>query len=81
MYLASKYRVKNIRIFGSQARGEETADSDVDFLVEFEEPNLLDRIGFKQDLEELLNMPVDVVTESTIHPMLREHILAEAKPF
>ncbi|SFV09371.1 hypothetical protein SAMN05421543_1571 [Alicyclobacillus macrosporangiidus] len=49
-------------------------------LVDFEEPNLLDRIGMKQDLEALLGIRVDLLTEENLHPAFREQILAEAKP-
>ncbi|MEA5573118.1 nucleotidyltransferase family protein [Calothrix sp. UHCC 0171] len=58
--IASKYCAYNVRVFGSVARGEAKPDSDVDFLVEMEAGrNLLDRIGLKQDLEELLKREVD----------------------
>ncbi|WP_188881349.1 nucleotidyltransferase family protein [Alicyclobacillus cellulosilyticus] len=78
--VARQYHVHNIRIFGSQARNEERANSDVDFLVEFEQPNLLDRIAFKHELERLLGMSVDVLTDETVHPVLRDNIHAEARP-
>ncbi|WP_083430685.1 nucleotidyltransferase family protein [Alicyclobacillus macrosporangiidus] len=78
--IAAKYRAHNVRIFGSQALGEETENSDLGLLVDFEEPNLLDRIGMKQDLEALLGIRVDLLTEENLHPAFREQILAEAKP-
>ncbi|MHB1684651.1 MAG: nucleotidyltransferase family protein [Bacilli bacterium] len=78
--IASKYRVSNIRIFGSQLRGEETVDSDIDLLVEFEKPDLLNQIAFKQDLEDVLGLPVDILTTNTIHPLLQSRILQEAQP-
>ncbi len=78
--IASKYRVSNIRIFGSQLRGEETVDSDIDLLVEFEKPDLLNQIAFKQDLEDVLGLPVDILTANTIHPLLQSRILQEAQP-
>ncbi|UOF91510.1 nucleotidyltransferase family protein [Fodinisporobacter ferrooxydans] len=77
---ASKYQVKNVRIFGSQVRGEEKENSDLDLLVEFENPNLIQRISLKQELEDLLGMPVDVLTEATVHPMLKDRIMLEAVP-
>lgn len=77
---ASKYRVSNIRVFGSQLRGEETADSDLDLLVVFEKPDLLDQIALKQDLEDVLGMSVDILTDDTIHPLLKSRILEEARP-
>jgi uncharacterized protein len=79
--LAAKHGAKNIRIFGSVARGEGGPASDVDFLVDMEEGrNLLDLVGFWQDLQELLSCRVDVITDGGISPYLRERIYAEAKP-
>ncbi len=77
--IAQKYKVRNIRIFGSQVRGEERNDSDVDFLVEFEVPNLLDRIGMKYELEDELGIPVDLLTDDSLHPLLKDAILREAQ--
>lgn len=77
--IAQKYKARNIRIFGSQLRGEENPDSDLDLLVEFEEPNLLDRIGMKHELEDELGMPVDLLTDESLHPLLRDEILREAR--
>ena len=52
LYLAAIHGAYNVRIFGSVARGEERADSDIDFLVELEaDRSLLDRIALIQDLE------------------------------
>ena len=79
--LAGTHGVKNIRIFGSVARGEGGPASDVDLLVNMEEGrNLLDLVGFWQDLEELLGCRVDVITEGGISPYLRERVYAEALP-
>lgn len=65
-------------VFGSVARGEDTTESDVDFLVEFEVGRtLLDLSGLRLDLIELLSRDVDVVTVASLHPRLRDHILAE----
>lgn len=77
--IAEKYRANHIRVFGSQVRGEEQVNSDVDLLVEFESPNLLDRIGMKYELEDELGMPVDLLTDESLHPALREEILREAR--
>lgn len=77
--LAAKHGAKNIRIFGSVARGEGGPASDVDFLVDMEEGrNLLDLVGFWQDLQELLGCHVDVIIDGGISPYLRERIYAEA---
>lgn len=77
--IARKYRARNVQIFGSQLRGEETPDSDVDLLVEFEVPNLLDRIAMKNELEDELGIPVDLVTRESLYSLLREEILNEAR--
>jgi predicted nucleotidyltransferase len=80
--LVAQYGAKNIRVFGSVARGESGLASDVDFLVDMEEGrNFLDLVGFWQDLQELLGRRVDVITDGGISPYLRERIYAEAKPF
>ncbi|MBX6353442.1 MAG: nucleotidyltransferase family protein [Thermoflavifilum sp.] len=78
--IATTYRAKNVRVFGSQCRNEEHPNSDLDLLVEFENPNLLDRIAMKQDLEDLLGLKVDLLTDESLHPVLRDEILAEARP-
>ena len=79
--LAGIYGAKNIRVFGSAARGEGGPASDVDLLVDMEKGrNLLDLVGFWQDLEELLGCRVDVITDGGISPYLRERIYAEAIP-
>lgn len=79
--LASYYGVVRIRLFGSAARDEETTDSDLDFLVAFEPGrSLLDLIGFKQALEDLLGKKVDVVSEKGISPYLQNHIMKGSVP-
>jgi hypothetical protein len=79
--IATKYGAFNVRIFGSVARGDETADSDVDFLVELEPGrNLLDRIALMQDLEDLLGRKVDVATVKGLREYFRDRILNEAVP-
>lgn len=77
--LAGRHGATNVRIFGSVARGEAKPGSDIDFLVDFEAGrNPLDHVGLKQDLEELLGVRVDVLTEGGLHPQLRESVFGEA---
>ncbi len=65
-------------VFGSFARGEASASSDVDFLVEFEEGRtLLDLSGLRLDLCDALGREVDVATPGSLHPRLRDRILGE----
>ncbi|MBW2618037.1 MAG: nucleotidyltransferase family protein [Deltaproteobacteria bacterium] len=79
--LAAKHGAKNVRIFGSAAKGEAGQESDVDFLVEMEPGrSLLDRATLWLDLKELLGRKVDVVSESSIYWLLRRRILKEARP-
>ena len=77
--LAARYGARNVRVFGSVARGDDRADSDIDFLVEVEPGrSLLDVIGFEQDLSELLGRKVEVLTDGGLSPYLQQQILAEA---
>jgi predicted nucleotidyltransferase len=78
-HLASLHGAHNIRVFGSVARTEDTAESDIDFLIDMDESrSLLDLVGFQQELEAMLNRPADVLTERGINPYLRDRILGEA---
>lgn len=79
--VAAKHGARNVRIFGSVARGEAGPQSDVDVLVDFEPGrSLLDLVGFGQDLEELFGCSVDVVTDGGISPYMEANILREAVP-
>jgi predicted nucleotidyltransferase len=74
-----EFAVQSLFLFGSVARDEATADSDVDFLVEFNRPvGLFTLLGLKAYLEELLGCSVDVGTPSSLRPHLRETVLKEA---
>ncbi len=79
--IAARYGVSNVRIFGSLARGDERERSDLDLLVSLaQRRGLLDLIGFKQDVEELLGARVDVVEDAGLSPFMKNRILEEAKP-
>jgi hypothetical protein len=81
LQVAKRHGALRIRIFGSAARQEDTASSDIDFLVELEPGrSLLDQIALQQDLAELLGHRVDVVVEGGVSPYLQDRILAEALP-
>lgn len=68
-------------IFGSVARGDATASSDIDFLVEFETGRtLVDLAGLRLDLREVLGRDVDVATRASLHPRIRERVLRELIP-
>jgi uncharacterized protein len=71
----------NVRLFGSMAKGNATPSSDLDLLVDLAPgKDLLDIIGIKLELEAILGIRVDVVTEKSLSKHLRVKILREAKP-
>lgn len=77
--IAANHGARNLRVFGSLARGQATPESDLDLLINLEPGRtLLDLIAVKQDLEDLLGCPVDVVTENAVSPHIRDQILKEA---
>ncbi len=79
--IAAKHGARNVRLFGSAAKGEATEGSDLDFLVEMEPGrSLMDLVGLRNDLKDLLGREVDVVTESGLYWLLRRKILREARP-
>ena len=76
--LASQHGARNVRVFGSAARGEADGDSDIDFLVELEPDRTLFDLGaLLMDLQDLLGRKVDVVTDDSIYWLLRRRILKE----
>jgi len=77
--IAAAHGARNVRVFGSVGRGEASSSSDLDLLVEMSEGrSLLDLVALGEDLEEALGVVVDVVTEKSLSPYLRDRILAEA---
>jgi predicted nucleotidyltransferase len=69
-----------LRVFGSVARGEETAQSDVDFLVEFPRGYdlITQRMPLAQKLADILNRKVELIPEHELNAHMRQKILAEA---
>lgn len=79
--MAEKRGARNVRVFGSAARGETDEKSDIDFLVDLEPGrSLLDLGGLWWELNELLGVKVDVVTERGLRERIRERVLKEAVP-
>lgn len=79
--IMKRHGVTSVRIFGSVARGEESDNSDVDFLVEVgENTSSWFPAGLILDLEELLGCKVDIVMEDSIYWLLKRKILKEAIP-
>lgn len=80
MELAYKYRARSVSVFGSCVRGEMRADSDIDFLVDFEEEyTLLDIAGMMKGLEDLLGRKVDVIDRPSLRRELQESVFQEAQ--
>lgn len=75
--LCQRYSARRVGIFGSYARGDANALSDLDILVEFDRPTFKNFMGLKLFLEDATGLSVDVVTPNSLHGRLREHILRE----
>ena len=79
--LAEHRGIRDIRVFGSMARGDADETSDVDLLVTLPSGRTgLALGGLLMDVQDLLQRRVEVVTERGLHPALRERILREAEP-
>lgn len=80
--IADRHGAFNVRVFGSVARGEETPDSDIDFLVDYDPERTTPWFpgGLLMDLQDLLGRRVDVLTADGISPLLEAQILSEARP-
>lgn len=77
--IARAHGARNVRIFGSVARGEAVESSDIDFLVDFEPgTSLLQHGAMIAELEELLGRKVDVAPEKMLKERVRDRILREA---
>jgi uncharacterized protein len=77
--VAARHGASNIRVFGSVARGEETGNSDIDFLIDYDVKKISPWFPVRliRDLENLLNHKVDVVTEKGLKPRIRVQVLAD----
>ena len=79
--IAARHGARNVRVFGSVARGEASPDSDVDLLVDVGPTHSRwFPAGLVLDLETLLGREVDVVTEDALHWYIRDRVLEEAVP-
>ncbi len=73
------YGISKIAVFGSYAKGEDTADSDIDIIVDLTKQfGIFKFIGLKQYLEEKLGKSVDLVESQCLEPMIKDSILADA---
>ncbi|HDD59762.1 MAG TPA: hypothetical protein ENF69_02315 [Euryarchaeota archaeon] len=78
--ILKKHGVKRVKVFGSYVRGEAKPDSDLDVIVDFSErKSLLEIVGIEQEVEDRLGIKVDLLTEKSISPYLKERIEKESK--
>jgi predicted nucleotidyltransferase len=78
--LAAKHGASNVCVFGSVARGDATSRSDVDFLVDWDLSRISpwSGVGLNIELEELLGRKIDVTTDDSLHPAIRDRALHDA---
>ena len=81
--IAAKHGAFNVRVFGSVARGEETENSDIDFLINYDINKISSwfPVGLIHDLEDLLGRKVDVVTETGLKERIRDRVLRDCLLF
>lgn len=77
--IATQCNAESIRVFGSLARGENQEASDIDFLVHMKPNSGFCMGGLQWRLQDLLNCPVDIVSDASLHPLIKTQILQEAK--
>jgi len=79
--ICARHGARNVRLFGSVARGEADEKSDVDVLVDLDsDRSLLDHAALMLDLQDLLGCKVDVATEKALKPRIRDRVMKEAVP-
>jgi len=78
---AESFGARNVRVFGSVARGADSTSSDIDLLVDLDpDRTLMDLGGLLMELQALLGRPVDVATVAMLRPQVREQALRDAVP-
>jgi len=76
--LKNKYKVESIGLFGSYVSNKQTATSDIDFLVEFDnDADLFHFVGLSRYLEEIFNTKVDVISKPSLKVELKQQILKD----
>lgn len=77
--ILKKYRVKRIGLFGSYVRGEQKRYSDIDFLVEFEEPTFDNFMDLVFSLEDLFSKKVELITNGNLSPYIQPYVEKEVR--
>ncbi len=79
--IAAKHGARNVRLFGSVARGEDGPDSDIDLLIDAgPTTSSWFPAGLILDLEQILGRPIEIVTDQGLNPLIKERVLKEAIP-
>jgi predicted nucleotidyltransferase len=80
--IAAKHGAYNVRVFGSVLRGEETPESDIDFLIDYDLEKITPwfPVGLIHDLQDFLGREVDVIPAKSLHYYIKDRVLAEARP-
>ncbi|MGB3790448.1 MAG: nucleotidyltransferase family protein [Phormidesmis sp.] len=81
LQIAANHGAFNVRVFGSVVRGEETPESDIDFLINYDPEKTTPWFpgGLLMDWQDLLGRKVDVLTEYGVSPLIREQVFSEAR--
>jgi uncharacterized protein len=78
-FIRQKYRITELSVFGSYARGEQNESSDIDILVDYEiAPTLIMLVELRDYLSQIFGLKVDIVTRNGLKSRIRERVLAEA---
>jgi predicted nucleotidyltransferase len=77
--ILKKYKVKRIGLFGSYIRGEQKRNSDIDFLVEFEEPTFNNFMDLVFSLEDLFSKKVELITNGNLSPYMQPYVEKEVR--
>jgi predicted nucleotidyltransferase len=78
--LSRRYQIASLGVFGSYVRGDHRSDSDLDLLVEFQEPpSLFQFIRLENELSDVLGIDVDLVMKSALKPAIGRQILEEVQ--
>ncbi len=76
-----RHKVKAAAVFGSVARGEATAQSDIDFLVDYDDTaSILDASALRIALQETFVCGIDLVSRDCVHPLMKDSIFSQAIP-
>lgn len=77
--ILKKYKVRRIGLFGSYVRGEQKRNSDIDFLVEFEEANFDNFMDLVFSLEDLFSKKVELITNGNLSPYIQPYVEKEVR--